>query len=92
MKTSGARLVSGWIATLLGLGAAWVTGAGGTLEDVKGDLELGRRLYDQHCAPCHGVDGSGQGAGGHLVVSQAAQFQRRFVQDSEYATRHAAFG
>jgi DMSO reductase family type II enzyme heme b subunit len=61
MKTSGARLVSGWIATLLALGAAWVTGAGGTLEGVKGDLELGRRLYDQHCAPCHGVDGSGQG-------------------------------
>ncbi len=31
------------------------------LSQEKGFIEKGRRLYVRHCAPCHGIDGKGNG-------------------------------
>ncbi|MGA4644418.1 ethylbenzene dehydrogenase-related protein [Limisphaera sp. 4302-co] len=51
-QTIAGLLVGVWMGS-----AASATEGGAPMSD----LTLGRRLYEQHCAPCHGVNGDGQG-------------------------------
>jgi DMSO reductase family type II enzyme heme b subunit len=39
-----------------------------------GDLELGRRVYDQKCALCHGATGRGDGPAAELLVPRPRDF------------------
>ena len=60
--TSGRRLGS-WIVLVVGLASAvaWVNVRGAAAQEAEqiGDVNLGGRLYAQHCAQCHASDGGG---------------------------------
>lgn len=38
-------------------------------------LELGRAVYERQCAPCHGVDGTGQGEAAYLLYPKPRNFE-----------------
>jgi len=40
---------------------AYLRFLGKTKHDLMGDPEIGRRLYQQYCQVCHGIDGEGDG-------------------------------
>lgn len=43
-------------------------------KQVKGDAGKGAQLYTQHCASCHGEDGSGKGLGTGVTLSRERSF------------------
>lgn len=54
-------LHSGLGLVVLGCWAATPPVSGETAPSLRASLETGRRLYEQHCAPCHGANGDGNG-------------------------------
>lgn len=48
------------VSFLLCLGLVFAAGGGCRLADEAPDIEVGKKLYAEHCAGCHGENGIGQ--------------------------------
>lgn len=47
------------------------------------ELELGRRVYAENCAQCHGIDGAGDGWAGKLLPIVPTNFRRQTMMFDE---------
>lgn len=46
-------------------------------QEIIGDPEIGKDLYEQHCLNCHGKDGDGQGPDTEFLLVAPATFHSR---------------
>lgn len=44
------------------------------LDPIVGDVAVGKQLFGEYCATCHGTDGSGEGAGTGVTLSRERSF------------------
>ncbi|HVB79383.1 MAG TPA: cytochrome c [Candidatus Binataceae bacterium] len=61
-----------WITSLLGLLLLFVTAAAAMADDVA----LGRQIYLERCASCHGLTGEGDGPVAHTLTTPPANLRR----------------
>ena len=67
-----------WTVLIVSLAAVSVLAAGG-LSAQDGD-DLGQVTYDQWCAGCHGVDGTGNGPGAGYMLPRPRDFTQALYQ------------
>ena len=71
--------ISGWSETGFGAGRLLLV-AGFLLlsrADVHADIERGKQLYRENCAPCHGESGKGDGVGARSLPVRPADHTNR---------------
>ncbi len=50
-------------------------GLSGNAQAAAGNIENGKKVYDQRCEQCHGADGAGDGAAAEFVYPRPRVFK-----------------